>query len=181
MSIAVRPGTTVEAVHMHLVYVGSVEHDDGPRENGSVLPGELTRVFHQLELLISYALRITAVEHIPASPPNLMDAPSLLAADKRLSPVRKRDGRVGGAAVGCCWGALARADRSVSGGPDGQGVEVVGEDRPSGPGLLAFIAFESAAAQAVAAFEVADASFGAGAVAAATVVGCVGSRVAGAR
>ena len=52
-----------------------------------------------------------------------------------------------------------------SGGSDGQGVEVVGQDAPSGPGLLAVIALQPAAAHAVAAFEVADASFGAGAVA----------------
>ena len=53
----------------------------------------------------------------------------------------------------------------VSGGSDGQRVEVVGQDAPSGPGLLTLIALQAAAAHPVAAFEVADASFGAGAVA----------------
>src|SRR3954465_788811 len=53
----------------------------------------------------------------------------------------------------------------VSGGVDGERVEVVGEDRPAGPGLLAGVALEAAAAQAVAAFEVAGAALGAGAVA----------------
>src|SRR4051794_34814345 len=53
----------------------------------------------------------------------------------------------------------------VSGAVDGERVEVVGEDRPTGPDPLAVVAFEAAAAQAVAAFEVADAALGAGAVA----------------
>ncbi len=89
----------------------------------------------------------------------------LLPADKRLSAESATAALGEGAAVGVCWGALARACGMFSGGSDGQGVEVVGEDAPSGPGLLAVIAFEAAAVQAVAAFEVADASFGAGAVA----------------
>ena len=63
----------------------------------------------------------------------------------------------------------------VSGGADGQGVEVVGEDALSGPGLLAVIAFQAAAAHAVAAFEVADASFGAGAVALQPALGASGA------
>src|SRR5665811_535756 len=54
---------------------------------------------------------------------------------------------------------------SVSPGPDGEGVSVVGQDAPSGPDLLAFVAFEARSVQAVAAFEVADPSFGAGSVA----------------
>jgi hypothetical protein len=53
---------------------------------------------------------------------------------------------------------------SVSVGAGGHGVEVVGEDAPGGLGLLAVIALQAAAPQAVAAFGVADASFGAGAV-----------------
>jgi len=52
-----------------------------------------------------------------------------------------------------------------------RGVEVVGEDRPAGLRLLALIAFEPAAAHPVAAFEVADASFGTGAVALQTALG----------
>jgi hypothetical protein len=54
---------------------------------------------------------------------------------------------------------------SVSVGSDGECVGVVGEDRPAGPDLLALLAFQSAAVEAVAAFEVADSAFGAGAVA----------------
>src|SRR3954453_15340597 len=53
----------------------------------------------------------------------------------------------------------------VSGGVDGERVEVVGEDRPAGPGLLAGVALEAAAAEGVAAFEGPDAPLGAGAVA----------------
>src|SRR5687768_9733284 len=48
----------------------------------------------------------------------------------------------------------------VSAGSDGEGVEVVGEDRPDGPGLLAAVTFEAAAVHSVAALEVADAAFG---------------------
>src|SRR5438128_9939208 len=54
---------------------------------------------------------------------------------------------------------------SVSAGPDGVGVKVVGEDRPARPGALALFALQAAAAQSVAALEVADAALGAGAVA----------------
>ena len=66
-------------------------------------------------------------------------------------------------------------------GSDGEGVEVVGEDRPSGPDLHPVISFESGAAQAVAAFEVTDPAldrrFGSGLC----VCGCVGCRVRGGR
>ena len=48
---------------------------------------------------------------------------------------------------------------SVSPGPDGKGVEVVGEDRPFSPDLLAFVALQPAAVQSVAAFEVTDPAF----------------------
>src|SRR5438128_10669043 len=54
---------------------------------------------------------------------------------------------------------------SVSAGPDGVGVKVVGEDRPARPGPLALFALQTAAAQSVATLEVADAALGAGAVA----------------
>src|SRR6266496_4173729 len=57
----------------------------------------------------------------------------------------------------------------------GVGVGVVGEGRPSVPDLVAFVAFEAAAAQAVAAFEVADASLGAGAVALSSAAGAPGA------
>src|SRR3954452_541297 len=48
----------------------------------------------------------------------------------------------------------------VSAGSDGEGVEVVGEDRPGVPGPLAGVTFEAAAVHSVAALEVADAAFG---------------------
>src|SRR5688572_28242810 len=48
----------------------------------------------------------------------------------------------------------------VSAGSDGEGVEVVGEDRPGGPGPLAAVAFEAAAVHSVTALEVADAALG---------------------
>ena len=63
------------------------------------------------------------------------------------------------------WVALVRSGFSVSVVPDGECVEVVGEDRPACPDLLSLVAFESAAVESVAAFEVADAAFGSGAVA----------------
>ena len=53
---------------------------------------------------------------------------------------------------------------SVSSGSDGERVSVVGEDAPLGPDPLAVVAFEPAAVHPVAAFEVADPSFGAGSV-----------------
>src|SRR5215216_615686 len=59
------------------------------------------------------------------------------------------------------WGARW----SVSAGPGGERVGVVGEDRPLGPDLLALVALQPAAIDALAAFEVADRSFGAGSVA----------------
>src|SRR3954452_1221370 len=61
-------------------------------------------------------------------------------------------------------GALVGAVGSVSAGPDGEGVEVVGEDRPLGPDLLPVVALQTAAVQPVAAFEVADAAFCPGSV-----------------
>src|SRR5664279_3045458 len=64
---------------------------------------------------------------------------------------------------------------SVSSGSDGERVSVVGEDRPSGPDLLAFVAFEAGPVQAVAAFEVADPSFGAGSVALHSALGAFGA------
>ena len=54
---------------------------------------------------------------------------------------------------------------SVLAGADGEGVEVVGEDPPGGPGLLAVVVLQPAAALPIAAFEVADPALGAGAVA----------------
>ena len=53
---------------------------------------------------------------------------------------------------------------SVSSGSDGERVSVVGQDAPSGPDLLAFVAFEAGSVQAVAAFEVTDPSLCAGSV-----------------
>src|SRR5665811_160664 len=64
---------------------------------------------------------------------------------------------------------------SVSPGSDGEGVSVVGQDAPSGPDLLAFVAFEAGSLQAVAAFEVTDPSLGAGSVALHSSLGAFGS------
>src|SRR3954452_13370791 len=49
----------------------------------------------------------------------------------------------------------------ASGGPEGERVEVVGEDRPGGPGAGAGVAFEAGSVEAVASLEVTDAAFGA--------------------
>jgi len=65
----------------------------------------------------------------------------------------------------------SRASGSVSAGSDGERVEVVGEDCPSGPGPHPVIAFEPGSAQAVAAFEVTDAAFDPGAVAGSAFAG----------
>src|SRR4051794_41794139 len=48
-----------------------------------------------------------------------------------------------------------------SGGPEGERVEVVGEDRPGGPGAGAGVAFEAGSVEGVASLEGADAAFGA--------------------
>src|ERR1017187_5467823 len=53
----------------------------------------------------------------------------------------------------------------VSGGSDGEGVKVVGGDRPGVPGAHPVLAFESGSVESVFAFEVADAAFRADAVA----------------
>jgi hypothetical protein len=54
---------------------------------------------------------------------------------------------------------------SVSSCSDGERVSVVGQDRPSGPDLAAFVALEPGSVHAVATFEVTDPSFGTGSVA----------------
>lgn len=54
---------------------------------------------------------------------------------------------------------------SVSAGPDGERVKVVGENAPACPGALAFVAPQAAATHSVAALEVADAALGACAIA----------------
>src|SRR4051794_41760026 len=61
-----------------------------------------------------------------------------------------------------------------SGGPEGERVEVVGEDRPGGPGACAGVAFQAGAVEAVASFEVADAAFGADAELREPAVGLAG-------
>lgn len=53
----------------------------------------------------------------------------------------------------------------VSAGPDGEGVKVVGRDRPGVPGACPVLAFEPGSVESVFAFEVADAAFDADAVA----------------
>src|SRR3954468_5451205 len=68
------------------------------------------------------------------------------------------------------------AARMLSGGPDGQRVEVVGEDAPGDPGAGTGMALEAAAAEAVAALEVADATLAADAVARQAPVAAPGPR-----
>src|SRR4051812_38738632 len=63
-----------------------------------------------------------------------------------------------------------------SGGPDGEGVEVVAQDAPADRGASAVLAFESASARAVAALEVADTAFAADAVSGQPPVGVAGAR-----
>src|SRR4051794_13749035 len=63
-----------------------------------------------------------------------------------------------------CWSARAASGEPCSarsGGSEAEGVEVVGEDRPGGPGAGAGVAFQARSVEPVAAFEVADAAFGA--------------------
>src|SRR5450631_1607177 len=64
---------------------------------------------------------------------------------------------------------------SVSPGSDGERVSVVGEDAPSGPDLLVFVAFEARSVHAVAAFEVTDPAFRAGSVALHSSLGALGA------
>ncbi len=59
---------------------------------------------------------------------------------------------------------------------DGEGVEVVGQDRPAGPNPLSLVAFEAAAPQPAAAFEVAAAALGAGAKSGPGAGGCAWSQ-----
>src|SRR5215211_9531132 len=70
------------------------------------------------------------------------------------------------------WGGLDRltcgalpTDPRRSGGVNGEGVQVVGQDRPAGPDPLALVAPQAATPQPIATFEVADAALAAGAVA----------------
>jgi hypothetical protein len=85
---------------------------------------------------------------------------------------------VKGAAVsvfGWCPGGWSRIRGMLSSSSDGERVEVVGEDRPGGPGLRSLVAFEAAAAEAVAAFEVADAALDADPEAGEAPVGASGA------
>src|SRR5919106_3353344 len=63
------------------------------------------------------------------------------------------------------------------GGVDGEGVEVVGQDRPAGPDPLALVASQAAAPQPIAALEVADPALAAGAVAGQALAGAAGARL----
>src|SRR5918995_3697585 len=60
---------------------------------------------------------------------------------------------------------------------DGEGVEVVGQDRPAGPDPLALVAPEPATAQPIAALEVADPPLTPGAVAGQALAGASGARL----
>src|SRR5919201_2275583 len=68
-------------------------------------------------------------------------------------------------------------DPGLSGALDGEGVQVVGQDRPAGPDPLALVTLEAAAPQVVAALEVADAALAAGAVASQPPAGAPGARL----
>jgi hypothetical protein len=98
-----------------------------------------------------------------------------------LLPPEKRGGRERlscyglGAEPGAAWWT------SRSSGVDGEGVEVVGQDRPAGPDPLALVALEAAPPQPVAALEVADAALAAGAVAGEAPAGAPGARLGPAR
>src|SRR4051794_6438875 len=90
----------------------------------------------------------------------------------RTAALLGRRGRLGG--VG--WpGGRGPAPVMVSVGPDGECVEVVDEDAPAGVGLLAVMALQAGPAQSVAAFEVADATLDAGAVARLALAGASGA------
>src|SRR5215216_6701595 len=77
-------------------------------------------------------------------------------------------------AAGMRWW-LVGPIRVLSAGVDGQGVQVIGQDRPAGPDPLALVALEAAAAQVVAALEMADAALAAGAVAGQPPAGAAGA------
>src|SRR5215203_3719892 len=77
-------------------------------------------------------------------------------------------------AAGMRWW-LVGPIRVLSAGVDGQGVQVVGQDRPAGPDSLALVTLQPAAAQVVAALEVADAALAAGAVAGQPPAGAAGA------
>src|SRR5919201_6389580 len=66
-------------------------------------------------------------------------------------------------------------DPGLSGALDGEGVQVVGQDRPAGPDPLALVTLEAAAPQVVAALEVADAALAAGPVAGQPLAGASGA------
>src|SRR6185437_4544830 len=66
------------------------------------------------------------------------------------------------------WSGLSG---SVSPGPDGEGVEVVGQDRPSGPDPQSVISLQSGAPQSVSAFEMTDPALDPGAVAGSAFAG----------
>src|SRR5215213_1102710 len=78
---------------------------------------------------------------------------------------------MGSAEPGAAW------RMSRSGGVDGEGVEVVGQDRPAGPDPLALVALEAAARQPIAALEVADPPLAAGTVAGQAPAGAPGARL----
>src|SRR5215203_4211923 len=64
-----------------------------------------------------------------------------------------------------------------SGAVDGEGVEVVGQDRPASPDPLALVASQAAAPQPIAPLEVADPSLAASAVAGQAPAGAPGARL----
>src|SRR3954470_13930257 len=79
---------------------------------------------------------------------------------------------IGGSALARLSGPLGRRGRS--GGAKRERVEVVGKDRPGGPGTRAGVALQARAVEAVAALEAADAPFGADAGRRQSAVGLAG-------
>src|SRR3954451_20334732 len=78
-----------------------------------------------------------------------------------------------------CWSARAASGEPCSdrsGGSEAEGVEVVGEDRPGGPGARAGVAFQARSVEPVASFEVTDAALGAAAESGKSPVGLARAR-----
>ena len=93
----------------------------------------------------------------------------LLAPEKRVGV--RPSGRCGLSQVAVLWWWPG------SGGLDGEGVQVVGQDRPASPDPLALVTPEAAAAQPIAPLEVADAALTAGAVAGQAPAGAARARL----
>jgi mutator family transposase len=94
----------------------------------------------------------------------------LLAPDKRLS-TKTATPLKSVRPFGAIWVVPWSSGWMLSGAADGERVEVVGQDRPAGPGHRSVMAFGAGAPQALAALEVADAPLDPGAVAGSAFAG----------